>query len=293
MKRAVIPIVLLLAAAGCHRGESDADAWGTFMADEVIISAETSGRIISMDVTEGMLVAGGAVIAVTDTTMAVLQRGELDAVTAQAQARLAGIAAQDAVIRQQMDNLSVNIERTRRMLADGAATRKQLDDLTGQMEVLRLQAEANATQRRSVAAEQQGITAKRAVLDEQIARSTVCAPCEATVIEKYASAHELTSAGKPLVKLANMNTMKLKVWVSGAQLAEVKTGTTCTVRIDQGKKEFKNYTGTITHISEKAEFTPKIIQTKEERVTLVYAVTIEVQNDGSIKSGMPGEAIFN
>ena len=293
MKRAVIPIVLLLAAAGCHRGESDADAWGTFMADEVIISAETSGRIISMDVTEGMLVAGGAVIAVTDTTMAVLQRGELDAVTAQAQARLAGIAAQDAVIRQQMDNLSVNIERTRRMLADGAATRKQLDDLTGQMEVLRLQAEANATQRRSVAAEQQGITAKRAVLDEQIARSTVCAPCEATDIEKYASAHEMTAAGKPLVKLANMNIMKLKVWVSGAQLAEVKTGTTCTVRIDQGKKEFKNYTGTITHISEKAEFTPKIIQTKEERVTLVYAVTIEVQNDGSIKSGMPGEAIFN
>jgi len=293
MKRVVIPIVLLLAAAGCNRGESDADAWGTFEADEVIISAETPGRIIRMDVTEGMLVAGGAVIAVTDTTMPVLQRGELDAVTAQAQARLAGIAAQDAVIRQQMDNLAVNIERTRRMLADGAATQKQLDDLTGQMEVLRRQGEANGTQRRSVAAEQQGIAAKRAVLDEQIARSTVRAPYDATVIEKYASAHELTAAGKPLVKLADMKTMKLKVWVSGAQLAEVKTGTTCTVRIDQGKKEFKNCTGTVTHISEKAEFTPKIIQTKEERVTLVYAVTIEVPNDGSIKSGMPGEAIFN
>ena len=292
MKRVVIPIVLLLAAAGCNRGESDADAWGTFEADEVIISAETPGRIIRMDVTEGMLVAGGAVIAVTDTTMPVLQRGELDAVTAQAQARLAGIAAQDAVIRQQMDNLAVNIERTRRMLADGAATQKQLDDLTGQMEVLRRQGEANGTQRRSVAAEQQGIAAKRAVLDEQIARSTVRAPYDATVIEKYASAHELTAAGKPLVKLADMKTMKLKVWVSGAQLAEVKTGTTCTVRIDQGKKEFKNYTGTVTHIAEKAEFTPKIIQTKEERVTLVYAVTIEVPNDGSIKSGMPGEAIF-
>ena len=131
MKKLVIPVILCLAAAGCGRGESDADAWGTFEADEVIISAETPGRIISMDVTEGMLLAGGAVIAVTDTTMLVLQRGELDAVTAQAQARLAGIAAQDAVIRQQMDNLAVNIERTRRMLADGAATRKQLDDLTG------------------------------------------------------------------------------------------------------------------------------------------------------------------
>ncbi|HRW26846.1 MAG TPA: HlyD family efflux transporter periplasmic adaptor subunit, partial [Bacteroidales bacterium] len=215
------------------------------------------------------------------------------AVTAQAQARLAGIAAQDAVIRQQMDNLAVNIERTRRMLADGAATQKQLDDLTGQMEVLLRQAEANGTQRRSVAAEQQGINAKRALLNEQIARSTIRAPYDATVTEKYASAHELTAAGKPLVKLADMKTMKLKVWVSGAQLAEVKTGASCTVRIDQGEKAFKNYTGTVTHISEKAEFTPKIIQTKEERVTLVYAVTIDVPNDGSIKAGMPGEGIFN
>ena len=283
----------MLLAAGCNRGESDADAWGTFEADEVIISAETSGRIISMDVTEGMVVAGGAVIAVTDTTMLMLQRAEFDAVTAQAQARLAGISAQDAVIRQQMDNLSVNIERTRRMLADGAATQKQLDDLNGQMEVLRRQAEANNTQRRSVAAEQQSITAKKALLDEQMARSTVRAPYSATVIDTYASAYELTAAGKPLVRLADMKTMKLKVWVSGAQLADVKIGAACTVRLDQGEKEFRNFTGTVTHISEKAEFTPKIIQTKEERVTLVYAVTIDVPNDGSIKAGMPGEAIFN
>ncbi|MEZ4996008.1 MAG: HlyD family efflux transporter periplasmic adaptor subunit [Bacteroidales bacterium] len=293
MKEFIIAAIMILAAAGCGRGTSDADAFGTFEADEVIISAETSGRIISMDVTEGTMVSGGAVIAVTDTTMLVLQRAELDAVTAQAQARLAGIAAQDAVIRQQIENLTVNIERTRRMLADGAATQKQLDDLTGQMEVLLRQAEANGTQRRSVAAEQQGIAARRDILDEQIARSTIHAPFEATVIEKYASAHELTAAGKPLVKLANMKTMKLKVWISGAQLASVKTGSECTVRIDRGEKDFQNYTGSITHIAEKAEFTPKIIQTKEERVTLVYAVTIEVPNDGSIKSGMPGEVIFN
>ncbi len=292
MKELIIAVVMLLAAAGCGRGVSDADAFGTFEADEVIISAETSGRIISMNVTEGMMVAGGAVIAVTDTTMQVLQRGELDAVTAQAQARLAGIAAQDAVIQQQIENLSVNIERTRRMLADGAATQKQLDDLTGQMEVLLRQAEANNTQRRTVAAEQQGISAKRAILNEQIARSTVRAPFEATITEKYASAHELTAAGKPLVKLADMKTMKLKVWISGAQLASVKVGSECDVRIDHDEKEFRNYSGTITHVAEKAEFTPKIIQTKEERVTLVYAVTIEVPNDGSIKSGMPGEAIF-
>ena len=292
MKTYLVPVILILLAAGCHRGESDADAWGTFEADEVIISSESSGRIMLMEVTEGTIVAGGTVIAVTDTTMSVLQRAELDAVTAQAQARLAGVAAQDAVIRQQIDNLIINIERTRRMLADGAATQKQLDDLTGQMEVLVKQSEANNTQRRAVSAEMQGVAAKRAILNEQISRSTVRAPFRATVIEKYASAYELTAAGKPLVKLADMKTMKLKVWVSGAQLAEVKIGATCTARIDEGEDEFKDYTGTISHIAEKAEFTPKIIQTKKERVTLVYAVTIDVPNDGSIKSGMPGEAIF-
>ena len=292
IKRYLLPTAVLLLAVACGRGESDADAWGTFEAEEVIISAETSGKILAMNVTEGTVVEGGAVIAVTDTVMAVLQRAELDAVTASAQSRLAGIAAQDAVIRQQMDNLNVNIERTRRMLADGAATPKQLDDLTGQMDVLRKQSEANNSQRRTVAAEMQGVEAKRALLNEQIFRSTVRSPLTATVIEKYASAYELTTAGKPLVKLADMKTMKLKVWVSGAQLAQVKTGAQCTVRIDDGAKGFRSFNGTITHISEKAEFTPKIIQTKEERVTLVYAVTIELPNDGSIKSGMPGEAIF-
>ena len=292
MKKYIIPAVIVLLACGCGRGESDADAWGTFEAEEVIISAETSGRIVMMNVTEGSELAGGAVIAVTDTTMLVLQRAELAAVTAQAQARLAGIAAQDAVIRQQMDNLEINTERTRRMLADGAATQKQLDDLTGQAEVLRKQADANNTQRRAVTAELLSVDAKRAILNEQIARSTVRAPFDATVIDKYASAYEITVAGKPLVKLADMKIMKLRVWVSGAELARVKTGAPCTVRIDDGVKGFKSYTGTITHVSEKAEFTPKIIQTKEERVTLVYAVTIEVTNDGTMKSGMPGEAIF-
>lgn len=292
MKKLIIPVILLL-AVGCNRSGSDADAWGTFEADDVIISSETSGRIILMNVTEGTTVAGGAVIAVTDTVMAVLQRAELGAVTAQAQARLAGIAAQDAVIRQQMDNLNVNIDRTRRMLADGAATQKQLDDLTGQMDVLHRQADANNTLRKAVAAEMQGVEAKRALLNEQILRSTIRAPFDATVIETYASAHEVTAAGKPLARIADMKTMELKVWVSGAQLADVKLGEGCTVRIDDGEKGFRNFTGTIKHVSEKAEFTPKIIQTKEERVTLVYAVTIEVPNDGAIKAGMPGEAIFN
>ena len=118
-------------------------------------------------------------------------------------------------------------------------------------------------------------------------------PLKGTVIEKYSEAGEITAAGKPLVKIADLSVIKLKVYVSGAQLGSIKIGQQCTVRIDNGEKGFSSFTGTISYISEKAEFTPKIIQTKEERVDLVYAVKIDVINDGTLKSGMPGEAIFS
>jgi|WetSurMetagenome_2_1015567.scaffolds.fasta_scaffold00676_17 HlyD family secretion protein len=292
MKKYLIPLFIVAIVAGCGRNKSEADAWGSFESDEVIISSESSGRIVSMPVEEGMTIGIGAVISVTDTVMLQLQRAEVSAALASAQSRLTTISSQNAVLKQQMDNLQINIDRTKRMLADNASTQKQLDDLTGQMDVLKLQMAANNTQRSTVAAEIGSVNAKGAILDEQIRRSTVKSPINGTVIEKYVMCHELTAPGKPLVKMSDMRVMKLKVWVSGAQLARVKNGAPCTVRIDDGAKGYKSFTGTISHISDKAEFTPKIIQTKEERVALVYAVTIDVPNDGSIKSGMPGEAIF-
>jgi HlyD family secretion protein len=178
------------------------------------------------------------------------------------------------------------------MLKNDAATQKQYDDLAGQVAVLEKQIAANDTQKASVAAELMVFESRKATLNEQIIRSCVKSPLKGTVIEKYAEAGEITAAGKPLVKIADLSVIKLKVFVSGAQLGGIKTGQDCTVRVDDGNKGYKSYTGTISHISEKAEFTPKIIQTKEERVTLVYAVTIDVINDGTMKSGMPGEAIF-
>ena len=292
MKKYFIPLIIIAVAAGCGRNKNEADAWGNFEADEVIISSESSGRIISMPVEEGMTIDSGSVISVTDTVMLQLQRAEITAAVASAQSRLVTINSQNAVLRQQMDNLQINIDRTKRMLADGAATQKQMDDLTGQMDVLKLQVNANNTQKNTVAAEIESVNAKGSILDEQISRSTERAPFTGSIIEKYANCHELTAPGKPLVKMADMRVMKLKVWVSGAQLADVRNGASCTVRIDDGKKGYRTFTGTISHISDKAEFTPKIIQTKEERVALVYAVTINVPNDGSIKSGMPGEALF-
>jgi HlyD family secretion protein len=178
------------------------------------------------------------------------------------------------------------------MLKDDAATQKQYDDLTGQVSVLEKQIAANNTQRSSVAAELAVYESKKSTVNEQIIRSIIKSPINGTIIEKYNEKGEMTSAGKPVAKIADLSVMKLRVYVSGAQLGNIKIGQECTIRIDDGKKEYKSFPGRISYISGKAEFTPKIIQTKEERVTLVYAVNVEVKNDGTIKSGMPGEAIF-
>jgi HlyD family secretion protein len=206
--------------------------------------------------------------------------------------RITSINAQNEILNQQIENLNVNIRRIANMLKDEAATQKQYDDLSGQVAVLQKQITANNTQRESVLAEIGVMESKKGTVNEQIRRSSVKSPVKGTVIEKYAEAGEVTTAGKPLVKVADLSVITLKVYVSGGQLGKVKPGEKCKVRIDDGEKEFREFEGTVRYISEKAEFTPKIIQTKEERVTMVYAVDIGVVNDGSMKAGMPGEAIF-
>ncbi len=285
----IIPAVLLTA---CNNKNDLADAYGNFEATEVIVSAETSGRIMVFNFTEGTDIDKGCEIALIDTTFFHLQKGEIEAGMKGVRTRISSINAQNDIIRQQIDNLNVNIARTENMLKDDAATRKQYDDLSGQVAVLEKQIAANNTQKASVAAELTVFESKKATLNEQIVRCSVKSPLKGTLIEKYAEAGELAAAGKPLAKIADLTLIRLKVYVSGSQLGKIKTGQEVTVRIDKGKKNYSSFTGKISYISGKAEFTPKIIQTKEERVTFVYAVTIDVQNDGSMKSGMPGEAIF-
>ena len=285
----IIPAVLLTA---CNNKSDQADAYGNFEATEVIVSAETSGRILKFDLTEGTEIEKGSEIALIDTTMFHLQKAEIDAGMKGVRTRISTINAQNDILTQQIDNLRVNIARIENMLKDDAATKKQYDDLSGQVAVLEKQITANNTQKASIAAELSVYESKKATLNEQVTRSIVKSPINGTIIEKYAEAGELTAAGKPLVKIADLSLVKLKVYVSGAQLGSIKIGQGCTVRVDDGEKGYKSFTGTISYISGKAEFTPKIIQTKEERVTLVYAVTIDVINEGTMKSGMPGEAIF-
>jgi len=292
MKTKSLIFVAAVLLAGCKNNTDQADAYGNFEATEVIISAETSGKILHFGVNEGEKVEKSTALALIDTTLFHLQKAEIDAGMRSVRTRLSSINAQNGILEQQITNLLINVKRIENMLKDDAATKKQLDDLTGQVEVLKKQIEANNTQKTSVAAELNVFETRKSTLNEQIRRSSVSSPVSGTIIEKYSEEGEMTTAGKPLVKIADLSKIQLKVYVSGGQLGSVKTGENCTVRTDEGENGFISFPGTITHIAEKAEFTPKIIQTKEERVTLVYAVTIDVVNDGTLKSGMPGEAIF-
>lgn len=293
MKSISLIIITIILLEGCKNKTREADAYGNFEATEVIISAETNGRILRFDEREGAIIEKGLELALIDTTFLNLQLGEIDAGTKSVMTRIGTINAQNDVLNQQIENNRINIARIEKMLKDDAATVKQLDDLTGQEAVLRKQIISNNTQKISVAAELSVNNSKRATLLEQLKRSSVKSPLSGTLIEKYVEAGEITSAGKPLAKIADMSVIKLKAYVSGAQIGRIKTGQQCIVRIDDGKKGFRSFAGTISYISEKAEFTPKIIQTKDERVTLVYAVNIDVINDGSLKAGMPGEAVFS
>jgi HlyD family secretion protein len=292
MKTKLLIIALLAISTGCKNNKGEADAYGNFEATEVIVSSETTGRIIQFGPVEGTVIEKGDLIALVDTTILNLQRAEIDAGMKSVRTRITSINAQNEILNQQIENLNVNIRRIANMLKDEAATQKQYDDLSGQVAVLQKQITANNTQRESVLAEIGVMESKKGTVNEQIRRSSVKSPVKGTVIEKYAEAGEVTTAGKPLVKVADLSVITLKVYVSGGQLGKVKPGEKCKVRIDDGEREFREFEGTVRYISEKAEFTPKIIQTKEERVTMVYAVDIGVVNDGSMKAGMPGEAIF-
>ncbi|HVN57609.1 MAG TPA: HlyD family efflux transporter periplasmic adaptor subunit [Bacteroidales bacterium] len=292
MKTGTIILVIALAASACSNGARKSDAFGNFDATEVVVSAETSGRIISLNVDEGSPVEKGTQIALIDTAIMHLQKGEIEAGIRSVRTRLATSDAQNEILRQQIANIGRDVKRIENMLKDDAATKKQYDDLTGQVDVLNKQIMANNTQKESVAAEIGVYESKEATLGEQISRSSVKSPLKGTVIEKYCEEGETVAAGKPLVKIADLSVIKLKVYVSGAELGRIKIGNECTARIDDGKKGFREFRGKISYISDKAEFTPKIIQTKEERVIMVYEVTVLVPNDGSLKSGMPGEVIF-
>lgn len=289
--RTFLILSLIITLAACTNNSTKSDAFGNFETDEVIISAENSGRILMTAFNEGEKVTQGAVMAITDTTNLVLQRNLLLAQKESVVAQKAGLYAQMSVSDQQIVNVRKDQVRIQKMLAEGAATPKQMDDIDGQIALAGKQKSAISAQIQAIDKNAEAIDAQIAVLNDRIASSVVKAPIAGIILEKYAETGELATPGKSLFKMANVDNLVLRVYVSGPQLTQIQTGKQVRVMID-GKEGIKEIAGTVEWISPEAEFTPKIIQTREERVKLVYAAKVRVPNDGTLKLGMPGEIKF-
>jgi len=269
-----------------------ADAYGNFEATEITVSAQANGQLISFKVNEGNTLKKDAIVGIVDTIPLYLSKQQLLANKQIIFAKSKGVLSQIAVFKSQLETANNNLNRIQNLFKTKSATQKQLDDATGKASVLNQQIKSIETQNIAVVNEAKSVNAQLNQIADKIAKSYIKNPSNGTVLVKYAEPGEITAFGKPLYKIANLSTMELRVYVSETQLAHLKIGQKVTVKIDAGKT-MKSYKGVITWTASEAEFTPKIIQTKEERVNLVYAVKINVKNDGSLKIGMPAEMWLN
>jgi len=302
-----IALIAISVLTACKSGNGNADASGTFEANEVIVSAESSGKLISFTVEEGQLIAKDSVVGTVDATNISLQKEQVESSiqalgekTADVSPQVKLLEDQLAVQQSQLNNLLHEQGRIQNLLKQDAATGKQLDDITAQVDVAKrtmnvtrqqIQVQQNnvATQNRSILSEGKPLQKRVAQLEDQLKKTTIVNPVAGTVLTKYAEQGEITSTGKALYKIADLSTITLRAYITGTQLSQVKLGQSVKVLVDDGAKKYKEYSGTISWVSDKAEFTPKTIQTKDERANLVYATKIKVKNDGYLKIGMYGE----
>lgn len=311
MRRIIgICALIVLLFQSCKSKGEDFDASGSFEADEVVVSAELNGQLLDFKVNEGDSLNKGQLVGTINAENIGLQKEQVEASiealsekTNDPSSQVALLQDQIRVQQSQLVNLQHEKERTERLVKADAATGKQLDDITAQIDVVRkqiavtqqqinVQKTATATQNRSILSEKKPLQKRVAQLDEQISKSKLINPINGIVLTKYAEQGEVMAPGKALYKIADLSFITLRAYITGVQLPQVRTGQVVTVLVDNGKDVYKNYEGTITWISDKAEFTPKTIQTKEERANLVYAIKVNVKNDGFLKIGMYGEIKF-
>ena len=284
-------LILLLAA--CSSSKNQADASGVFETKEILISAKGSGEIMGFNVEEGQTVEAFKMLGYIDTTQLYLKKLQLEMNAKVIKNQFVDINKQTAALEQQIATAKTEKTRVENLLKSEAATPKQLDDINAQIATFEKQLEATKTSMQQsnsgVADTKSGVAVQIAQIDDQIKNSIIQSPITGTILTKYAEAGELAIQGKPLFKIADMNDMFLRAYITASQLTELKIGQQVKVFSDMGKSDHKEYQGTVTWISDKAEFTPKTIQTRDERANLVYAVKIAVKNDGYIKKGMYGE----
>ncbi len=282
---AVIGLVL----TSCNRNGEKADAYGTFETDEITISAESSGKLLNFTIEEGDQVKKGQEVGSIDSIQLYLKNKQLISQIDAIKAKIPNINAQSDVQTEQLNVLSIEYDRVNKIFADGAATQKQIDDIEGRVGLAKKQKNAIDIQKTSVFAEIPALNAQVEQIKDQLRRCKIVNPTDGKVLITYVNQFESVVQGKALYKLANMDYMYLRAYVSGAQIHSFQTGNKVKVYIDSENDTLIEMEGTITWVSSEAEFTPKIIQTREERVKLVYPIKVKVKNDGSIRIGMPAE----
>jgi HlyD family secretion protein len=293
MRTLFITLAAGLLIAGCTNNNDKADAYGNFESIETIVGADGQGKLIKFDPEEGMQLKAGQIVGVIDTTSLFLKKQQLIAMKKAAESKLIQIRAQINVQETQKEVTLKEKKRMENLVKDKAAPEKQLDDINGQYDIIESQIASTKSQNLAVAGEIESLMQQIKQVEDQIARSYIVNPIDGTVLEKYIEPFEIVTMGKNLYKIANLKSLKLKVYVSGAYLSNVKIGQKVMVKIDEDASNTQSLEGTVSWISSQAEFTPKTIQTHEERVKQVYAVKIDVVNDGRVKIGMPGEVFFN
>lgn len=276
----------------CGNDNGKADGYGNFEATEITISAENNGKLMQFDINEGDKLEKDQLIGYIDTIPLALKREQLEVSKAVISSKSKGVLSQIDVLNARLKTANTNKTRTENLIKGNAGTQKQLDDIQGEIDVIRNQIRSVEIQNAPVVNELKTIDIQLKQIDDQIQKSKIINPINGTVLTKYAEPNEITAFGKPLYKIADLNTMQLRVYVSEPQLSSIQIGQVVTIKIDD-LETMKSYKGTVSWIASEAEFTPKIIQTKEERVALVYAVKVDVINDGSLKIGMPAELWFD
>jgi HlyD family secretion protein len=278
--------------AAC-RDKNQPDAYGNFETTEVVVSAETSGQLLWFKADEGQSLTSGQLVGIIDTTQLALQQRQLMAQRGAATSRVTEVGQQLDALRVQYEIARRTYERMERLVAAQAATAQQLDQAERDYKVLGEQIQGAAAQQRSVAEDVKSTDARLAQISQQLAKSRITSPVAGTVLARYTDRGEFVQPGQPLYKIANLDSMILRAYVTETQLARVKLGAAASVSIDTGGKARRTLPGTVSWVSPEAEFTPTPIQTRDERKDLVYAVKVRVPNPGGIvKIGMPADVRF-
>ena len=289
-------LVLALVMTACGKGNKVYDASGVFESTEVTVSAEGNGKIMSLDLQEGDRLEAGAVVGCIDTVQLYLSKIQLEASRRAVGSGRLNISRQIAALESQIAKQRQELDRFTKLEQAGASNRKQVEDIQAQLDILErqlaAQKESLQNTNSNVSGQADALEAQMAQLEDRIRKCVITSPVSGTVLAKYSEAGELAVQGRALFKVADLESIRLRAYITADQLTNVKLGQAVKVYADQGTSGRKEYDGTLIWISDKAEFTPKTIQTRDERANLVYAVKIAVKNDGLIKLGMYGEVKF-